>query len=132
MPLNGQSRRANIALFSALCVLGIALTYFEVRGVFPSPVGTILPFVYLGVLFFFIRSRVARPPQEDHVVRGRSRAADIIKSALCMAAAVIWILGAASFVSDTTAGDTVLLVPFFLILGTGAYFFSRGISRRPR
>ena len=49
-----------------------------------------------------------------------------------MFAAVLWVAIFVRFVADTPIGAAVLLVPALAILGTGAFFFARGVSRRSR
>jgi len=57
---------------------------------------------------------------------GQFRPIDLAKSALCFLASCAWVGIGLRFVSDTPAGALVLLVPAFIILGVGAYFYARG------
>jgi hypothetical protein len=49
-----------------------------------------------------------------------------------MFAAILWVAIIVRFVTDTPIGAALLLVPALVILGTGAFFFARGVSRGSR
>jgi hypothetical protein len=50
---------------------------------------------------------------------------ELAKAAGCFVAMILWVFIALSFVSDTTAGMTVLLVPCSILGIAAAFFFSR-------
>jgi hypothetical protein len=132
--VKARSRLVRIVLLGVFSILGILLTYGEVRGVFSPAVAATLPLVYVGVLFVYLRrSGVIRPREANRPPSGgRARAADFAKSAGCMLASLVWAAAAVQFLSDTAVGIVIMAVPLFLILGTGAFFFWRGLSGQSR
>jgi hypothetical protein len=62
----------------------------------------------------------------------RETLVELVKSLACLGAGLLWVWIALHYVSDTPTGATVLLIPFFVMLGISAYFFarSRGLFRK--
>jgi hypothetical protein len=136
MPLKRMvvSRPVTIVCLSIMVLIGIGLISYEIRGGFPQALQVLLPIIYVALIVLLLRTGVVSIPDryQRGLLGGRIHVPDIAKSVGCMFAAILWVAIIVRFVTDTPIGAALLLVPALVILGTGAFFFARGVSRGSR
>ena len=134
MPLKllGFSKRLKVSILCVLLLLGIALFYAEIRGVFSLPLRILIPIVYIAVVGLLLTAGIAPQPGRygGQSFGVRLNFLDIARSGICMIASLAWIALGLRLVPDTPAGAALLLAPFFVILGAGIFFLGRGFLGR--
>jgi hypothetical protein len=128
LKLFGFSKRSKMRVLCALLLLGVALFYGEIRGAFSLPLRILVPIIYIAVIGLLLTAGIAPLPARyrGQLVGGRLNFLDIARSGICMIASLAWIALGLRLVPDTPAGATLLLAPFFVILGAGVFFLGRG------
>lgn len=129
MPLRVSTRKCLLlAAYSLLTLVGMALAYLALRGVFSTVADVVLPFAYVGIISFVVRYQMGTLPSEK---RSFSRRIDVrlgylIKSLLCLVIAFVWTAVVASVTGDSRIGVALAVGPGLVIVGMGVYFFVRG------
>jgi hypothetical protein len=111
---------------------GLGLAYFELRGAFSPEVTVLLPIVYVGLVVLSLRisSLGARNSISPEIGGKRVDVPNLGRALGYFLGSLIWIAVAVRLVPDTPLGATVLLVPFFAVLGVSVFFLAKSFSRR--
>lgn len=121
-------------VYGVIVCIGVAIAYFELRQPYPMIVEVGLPIAYVLGIVFMVRRGLFLPPGStaQYRLRGRIHVSDVAKSLVCLALAILWAGLAASLTSNNASGNAITGVPAMVILGIGAFFLARGLSRRNR
>ncbi len=120
--------RGKLVVLGFLLALGVALTYFEMRGTLPQPWGTLSSIGYIAIIGFFLAARIVPLPERFLGAPLGGRLKDLGKAGVWALASFLWVGVLVRLVSDTILGAVILLAPFFALFGISTYFFARAVG----
>ena len=120
--LGRVGRRVSVGL---VLLFGIALMYFHISGRLSSRSSAVATAAYIALIVALFRNLY---PQYRSVLDRRIQALDLVKAAVWLVAAPLWIAIFIRLVNETPLGVTVVLVPSLIFLGISTYFFISGIG----
>lgn len=122
------SKSAKLIVFSIMLLVGLGLTYGELRGLFSAGIGTLVSLGYISLIVVLVAvSGIVPLPQGNRATPLRARVTPFAKAGAWLLASLLWIAVVVRLVPNTVMGATILLGPFAIIFGVSVYFFAKGV-----
>jgi hypothetical protein len=124
MPTNKILKAAILGLFAAV---GVALTYYDVRGKIAAPWSNLLTIGYLVLVGILVRFGNSALPPEYRIpfFSTRPNLSDIIKGVACFVLALVWTAIAVRLANDTLVGAVLVFAPPLVLILAMAFFLGR-------
>lgn len=120
------SKKAKLVILWIALLVGAALIYCEIRGVFPPGVGTLVSLGFIGAIGLVFA--ILGLPLGRNVQATGGRLIFFAKTAAWLVASLVWTGVVVRLVPDDAVGAVILLVPFFGMFGTSVFFLARALG----
>ena len=128
------SKSVVLTCLGLLVPIGIGLIYYESHAEGGLALKLLLPAIYVVIVSLLVRTGVVPIPDgaQRGILSGHIRVSDLLKTAVCFFASLLWAIIGVRLFSDTPAGNAGLMIPSLLLLIASGFFFVRSVSRRSR
>jgi hypothetical protein len=123
------SKPVKLIVFGIALLIGLGLSYCDVRGLLSPGVGTLVSFGYITLVGgLLVITGVVPLPQRGLGALIGARLALFAKSGACLLACFIWTVLVVHFAPDNAVGATILLGPLAIMFVGFLWFLARGFG----